>query len=244
MADGFIEEVDALKRAWEELGSTRPFWSVLTKDRYLPENITDSDKEFFYSSMFEMVDFLTPEFEHVGHSLTPGKDVRVLDFGCGLGRLSFGFASRGFETVGVDISNPHVEIAREWNDKKLKLDNVKFEIIEPGAPIPHGPFDFAFSVIVLQHNRPTIMKACIGRIIDALKPGGAAMLHIPYEIEGYDESILLTPPVSMEMHFLPIDEIIQLATEHGGSVVRIEGANRCGARIKNAHFYIEKNATH
>lgn len=95
-------------------------------------------------------------------------DVRVVDFGCGIGRLSRELCRLGCSVVGVDISE---------SMRKLAVDYVgsdKFKAVSPGefdTLLASGTrFDYGCAVWVLQHcQRP---DAEVSRLYSALKPGG------------------------------------------------------------------------
>ena len=53
------------------------------------------------------------------------KEKEVLDVGCGVGRLSFWLAKRSKKVIGIDYSDPLIEIAK-YEAKKRKIKNVEF----------------------------------------------------------------------------------------------------------------------
>jgi ubiquinone/menaquinone biosynthesis C-methylase UbiE len=104
-------------------------------------------------------------------NLQPG--MKVLDVGCGPGRLTIplaqGVGSQG-EVVAMDIQAGMLRRAQE-KAGAAGLNNIQF--LEAGAgegKLPRGQFDRALLVTVLGEipNRETALK----EIFDALKPGG------------------------------------------------------------------------
>jgi SAM-dependent methyltransferase len=106
--------------------------------------------------------------------------MRILDFGCGVGRVMEAMVGLGFENVdGVDISqsmldhagaSPLLRNSRFWRTNGHDVG---------GAP--DGHYDLAYSLICLNHismrqTRVDIIRS-IGR---ALKPGGTAVLELLY----------------------------------------------------------------
>lgn len=50
------------------------------------------------------------------------EDLKILDFGCGTGELTYEISKMGFETLGLDISAHSIVLANEY----FKSDNLKF----------------------------------------------------------------------------------------------------------------------
>jgi ubiquinone/menaquinone biosynthesis C-methylase UbiE len=103
--------------------------------------------------------------------LQPG--MKVLDAGCGWGRLTIPIAravGAGGEVTGIDIQHGMLDKARK-RAEEAKLDNIRF--IQAGAgenKIERGKFDRALLVTVLGEipDRPAALKDIFG----SLKPGG------------------------------------------------------------------------
>ena len=54
------------------------------------------------------------------------KNLRILDAGCGTGKLARGLASLGFETYGIDNSKSSIALAKQENGKiQYKVGNVE-----------------------------------------------------------------------------------------------------------------------
>jgi SAM-dependent methyltransferase len=82
------------------------------------------------------VDYLIAVFNE--HSLVPVR--RVLDLGCGTGAHAKLLADRAYEVVGIDASEPLVEIARR------KAPAARFEAGDFTRRLPRGRFDAAISM--------------------------------------------------------------------------------------------------
>ncbi len=107
--------------------------------------------------------------EVLGDSLAITKDMIVLDYGCGIGRLSKALIDRyGCHVIGVDIAHNMRVLAQ------VHVKSDRFTSVAPAAfaqLLDHGLVcDAAFSVWVLQHCfRPEQDIAVIRR---AVKPAG------------------------------------------------------------------------
>lgn len=71
---------------------------------------------------------------------------RILDFGCGTGRLTNWLREQGADVLGVDASPEMVEEAR------ARVPSARFEVFESGRiPVSDGAIDTVLSVGVLQY---------------------------------------------------------------------------------------------
>lgn len=95
---------------------------------------------------------LWPELDFLAGHVKDGD--RVLDLGCGNGRLTVLFKDKNIEYIGVDISEKLIEIAKD----KFSIYNFQFTIspkfmVADGLnlPFPDNYFDKVFSIAVLHH---------------------------------------------------------------------------------------------
>jgi ubiquinone/menaquinone biosynthesis C-methylase UbiE len=101
---------------------------------------------------------------------------RLIDLGCGTGRLARPFLDRGFQYVGVDLSDEMLARAREENPAATFL---KANLVDL-ADVPDASFDWAaclFSTLGMirgVENRRSALRS----FIRILKPGGALVLHV------------------------------------------------------------------
>lgn len=97
-------------------------------------------------------------------------NAKVLDFGCGSGRLGF-LSEMGCELTGLDYSHPGVEWA-------LKINNYTHGFAGPLSEFVWEPgyFDYIISMDVFGHVPFEEKDAAIGKLKKLLKPDGI-MLH-------------------------------------------------------------------
>jgi SAM-dependent methyltransferase len=110
---------------------------------------------------------------------SPSDRLRVLDFGCGVGRLMKPLIEAGFRVDGVDISERMLGFARQ--DRAL-TDSAFF--LSSGADCgaaPEGAYDFVYSHLCFQHICSRAVRnqllACFKK---ALKPGGVVLVQMHY----------------------------------------------------------------
>ncbi len=102
------------------------------------------------------------------HASLSGK--RVVDIGCGGGLLTEGMASRGAITMGIDLSEKPLGVARlHLHESGLQIDYRKVAAEELAAELP-ASFDVVTCLEMLEHvpDPASIVKACA----DLAKPGG------------------------------------------------------------------------
>jgi len=104
--------------------------------------------------------------------LAPSPQIRVLDFGCGAGKMVRYLASLGYDAFGCDVSPA-------WNEQAGSLAD-RFALI-PEAPyrLPYddNSFDLLFSTSVLEHVRN--LRECLQEMHRILRPGGVSMHYFP-----------------------------------------------------------------
>jgi len=219
---------EVVKKVWSAYGTQDPYYSVLTEDKFHKEHIAEHEAEFWDTGK-KSVQILKDIYEeYYTHSKV--ENPRVLDYGCGVGRLMMAW---GAGCEGCDISQEHLDIAKS----KLCDCEVKhpLHLVEPGD-CPKG-YDVIFSLIVLQHNRPELMKKCVKSIVEALNADGLAMLHAPYYIEKVHHSDTV-----MEMNYITKDDFLKCVEEAGAKVIAYnEKYDLCGGGIKNCIYIISKS---
>lgn len=115
--------------------------------------------------------------EHVIDGLGVRRDWRVLEIGCGMGRLLRPLAPRVARVVGVDLSPEMLRRAREHCGP---LPNVELHATDGDLDfLPDGGFDFVFSHIVFQHlPRKTYAERYFREAFRLLAPGGVFRVQV------------------------------------------------------------------
>jgi Domain of unknown function (DUF4214) len=85
LSDAQIDRLwDHVSQVWTGLGTSDPFWSVLTDERYRAANMSNvTIVEEFYASGIGDVEYLRAFLSRADLALTP--DMVVAEYGCGLG---------------------------------------------------------------------------------------------------------------------------------------------------------------
>src|SRR5690348_10328821 len=130
---------------WQKLGTTNSYYGVLSDPKFLDENLNEQSREEFFQS----------GERHVNHVIDVIRTrlrndfqlARVLDFGCGVGRLLVPFARRAQTVVGIDVSpGMLVQAANNCNEHGLK--SVELLRADELTRLKPNSFDLVHSYIV------------------------------------------------------------------------------------------------
>jgi cyclopropane fatty-acyl-phospholipid synthase-like methyltransferase len=115
--------------------------------------------------------------ENVLDGLTLSPAWRVLEIGCGVGRLVRPLSGRVARVVGVDLSAEMLQRAREYC---TGLANVELYSTDGRLDfLPDGSFDFVFSHIVFQHlPRKAYAERYFRDAFRLLVPGGVLRVQV------------------------------------------------------------------
>jgi len=162
-----------LKKNWNELATKDALWSILPDPK--KKNNKWQLEEFFRTGEKEALNVLK-ELEFLGLEINHG---RCLDFGCGVGRLTQALGNFFNESIGVDISEKMIELARNYNSR----DNCKFFVNEDEdlSLFSDGYFDFIYSSITFQHIYPMYALAYFRACLKKLAIGGVMVFQIAIE---------------------------------------------------------------
>jgi SAM-dependent methyltransferase len=233
---------DHIAAVWSNLGETEPHFSVLSTSQFKPENIDATISAFERSGEVEAALLLS---ELSGLGLRANGFRRIVELGCGVGRVTRYLAQRAANVVGFDVSKPHLQLARTYLDRE-GIGNVTLEHVknpdEPKLPL----CDLFYSRIVFQHNPPPVMLMLIEKALAAIEPGGVAVFQCPTFIHGYEFRVAdyLTKMKAIdnqELHALPQREIFSAIVKAGCDVVNCYRDNSLSnPRTVSNRFVVQK----
>jgi len=160
---------------WNTLAELDPLWAILSDPQ---KRSSGWDRAEFFSTGDQEANRVLAMCRSHGISVSYGK---LLDFGCGVGRMTRAF-SRHFEScVGIDVSEKMIGLAREFNAGHPRCE---FIASDAGVlPFVEKSFDFVFTVLVLQHlaSRSMILEY-IAEFIRVAKDNATIVFQLPNEV--------------------------------------------------------------
>ncbi len=105
------------------------------------------------------------------------RDKQVIEYGCGMGKLTVLLALSGAQVSAFDLSERSIEVARE-RARMLGVNNQIDFRVAPGEQLPFddASFDLAFGKAVLHHLDPVAGASELARV---LRPGARAAFSEP-----------------------------------------------------------------
>jgi len=162
---------------WEKFGAEDPYYGVITEEIYRKKNLTEEIKEkFFNSGSVYITNILEKVNKHLDSNYRPKK---VLDFGCGVGRIVIPLTEIADHVVGVDVSDSMLNEAQKNCQTRL-IKNVTFMKSDDFISNIKESFDFIHSFIVFQHIPILRGELIFQNLLTHLELGGIGVFHFTY----------------------------------------------------------------
>ncbi len=161
---------------WEALARSEPYFSVLSERRFLSRELTPESRQAFFETGEAYVESLLRLGREELQSADPPH--RVLEFGCGPGRLAIAFARRGLAVTAVDVSETMLSVARANADAE-GIRNIEFETQERFFA-QESEFELISVHFVLQHIAPADGLQLLERLLKRLSRRGTFHIHVPF----------------------------------------------------------------
>lgn len=160
---------------WERFAEREPYFAILNAERFRRTQLTPlAEREFFASGeslvawMMQVIDAsLSPQFAPVS----------MLDFGCGVGRLTIPLAGLPGAITAVDRSPAMIRHAQ----RELERRGITHVRVQSDAELFGGTqkFDLVVCYQVLQRLPRRHGVALVRRLIAHLGPRGVGVFHVP-----------------------------------------------------------------
>jgi SAM-dependent methyltransferase len=175
----------------QQLEKMRADWDQRARDNaryYVNTSTADwTDEEFFASGERTVAEEILTDMGNICQGKAPA-EMRVLEIGCGAGRVTRALAKLFGEVHAVDVSGEMVKLAGEAlaafpNAHVYRNNGTDL------AVVPEGSFDFAFSSIVFQHiPSREVIENYVREVNRLLRPGAL----FKFQVQG--DSSLETQP--------------------------------------------------
>ena len=159
--DERISDAEIMRKAWEARSQADPLYAIDARRR------TWEIDDFFSQGPQLVQEIVDPALKIL--SVDPS-GLRVLEIGCGMGRLFEGLSYRFADVWGIDISEGMIDQGRAECPVQATWvvgDGLSLKGVDSGS------IDHALSYEVFGHiSRPSIIRGYFTEILRVLKPGG------------------------------------------------------------------------
>lgn len=153
-----------MEREWDQRARKNALYYVNT------ERADWSEEEFFQSGWREIEEQILNDMGNICQGRDPGQ-MRVLEIGCGAGRVTRPLSEVFGEVHGVDVSGEMVRRAREILVGRSNVFLYKNNGLDLSV-LGDLKFDFAFSIVVFQHiPRHEVVESYVREVHRVLRPG-------------------------------------------------------------------------
>ena len=159
------QQLEKMRRDWDERAKENAKYYVATgKNDW-------SDDEFFASGERTVAEEILTDMGNICQGRFPS-DMRVLEIGCGAGRVTRALAKLFGEVHAVDVSGEMVRLAAQAVSSFPRAYVYQNNGVDLSV-IPDLAFDFAFSTIVFQHiPSRDIIEYYVKEVGRLMRPGG------------------------------------------------------------------------
>ena len=175
------QQLEKMRQDWDQRARENARYYVNTASSQW------TDEEFFASGERTVAEEILTDLGNICQGKEPGQ-MRVLEIGCGAGRVTRALARLFGEVHAVDVSGEMVQLAR-----KAEGDYPKASVYQNNgrdlSVLPELQFDFAFSSIVFQHiPSREVIESYVREVSRLLRPGAL----FKFQVQG--DSTIETKP--------------------------------------------------
>jgi SAM-dependent methyltransferase len=157
-----------MRRYWDQRARENAMYYIHSE-----LDFAEVDEAAFWASGAENLDRTLAPF-----GLAIGQGDRVLEIGCGIGRMTRAIADRAGSVIGVDVSAGMVERGRRALAGVGNVELVVGNGRDLGA-VPDASVDVVYSFIVFQHiPDPEVTYGYVREIGRVLRPGGWTVFQV------------------------------------------------------------------
>lgn len=188
--------------AWMDWGEQDPYFAVITDPKYRSAALTEEARnEFFATGRYHLA--------YVLHQIRRGIDAnfapkRMLDFGCGVGRVALPMAEHAEHVAGIDVS-PAMLAEFERNCVARNVHNVSLHKSLDELSGSAGTYDLVHSCIVFQHIDVQRGRQMFDQLLSLLAVNGIGAIQITYGKAAHPDTYG-QPPAPVAPRAAPVAE--------------------------------------
>jgi SAM-dependent methyltransferase len=179
-----MSKLSSLERDWETLAQRDALCAILTDET---KSGGKWDVTQFMATGDAEIEIVLQHLKSLG--LQPDPGATVLDFGCGVGRLTQALARRFPSCVGIDISQEMITQANALN----RYGHCRYAVsTTPQLPVADGSCSFVYSNLVLQHMARRLAANYLREFMRVLAPRGVLVFGVQDSFAAPDLASSLT----------------------------------------------------
>jgi SAM-dependent methyltransferase len=179
-----VSQLSGLERDWEALAQRDALSAILTDES---KSGGKWDVTQFMATGDAEIETVLLHLDSLG--LQPDRAGTVLDFGCGVGRLTQALARRFRSCVGIDISQEMITQANALNH----YGHCRYVVsTTPQLPLTDESCSFIYSNLVLQHMARRFALNYLREFTRVLAPGGVVVFGVQDSFAAPDLASLIT----------------------------------------------------
>jgi FkbM family methyltransferase len=164
----------------------RQFWDVETMRQAMFERVCTGPDILRMTKEEQLAAWEKSALDSVNQvleGLAASPEWRILEIGCGVGRILKPLRERFAHVDGVDISPKMIEFAQNYLANARGSGSVRHNSGSDLSGFPDATYDLVFSTIVFQHIRSaSVVRSYFREALRVLKPGG----HFRIQVHQYE----------------------------------------------------------
>ena len=157
--------VDKMKQDWNERAHHHARFWIATEDYHTEEKFAQSGKDTAQALLATLPGSHQPSW-------------KVLDIGCGIGRVLKALASHFHHLVGVDVSSAMIAQSKQWLADYPHIHTHETSGVDL-REFPHSSFDLVYSYVTFQHMPRSVFERYLREIHRVLTPNGYLVFQLP-----------------------------------------------------------------